>query len=104
MAIRMTCDGAAKPFVCLGIYAPNIPREQQLFWEGVTRDGPRDVKVMLGDFNMVERPGDRNPPHADNQVVVAKLQSYLREKHLMLSWHVTARWSNSDDVGTTPHP
>ena len=25
MAIRMTCDGAAKPFVCLGIYAPNIP-------------------------------------------------------------------------------
>ncbi|PPR05242.1 hypothetical protein CVT24_010458 [Panaeolus cyanescens] len=62
----------------LGIYAPNVAKEQKDFWEDLDKklEKIKDKlrpNVMLGDFNTTENKLDRLLPRNDNRVVVEQL-------------------------------
>ncbi|EPS96358.1 hypothetical protein FOMPIDRAFT_1032406 [Fomitopsis schrenkii] len=77
----------------LGVYAPNDPDLNEFLWEDIrdfyqkpeNRDIPKP-DIMLGDFNLVEEPLDRMPPHKDHQGAVNTLGDLKTLLHLQDGW------------------
>ncbi|KAI6707864.1 hypothetical protein JHW43_009607, partial [Diplocarpon mali] len=69
----------------LGIYAPNQNQALLKFFTTLEAlQGKFDI--VLGDFNMVEAPTDRNPPHSDAPIVVKALRRFIDKHSLEDGW------------------
>ncbi|KAF8456727.1 hypothetical protein BDZ91DRAFT_767407 [Kalaharituber pfeilii] len=60
--------------------------EQSKYLDMLIRDAPKRLVIVAGDFNMVEFPADRNPPHADSPLVAARLAEFLSRGGLTDGW------------------
>ncbi|EPQ51600.1 hypothetical protein GLOTRDRAFT_27271, partial [Gloeophyllum trabeum ATCC 11539] len=74
----------------LNIYAPNDYGTQRDFWQSIqnrweTEDLPH-LDFMVGDFNLVEDPIDRSPPHADPQPTADALRDTRMTLGLVAAW------------------
>ncbi|EPQ60412.1 DNase I-like protein, partial [Gloeophyllum trabeum ATCC 11539] len=74
----------------LNIYAPNDYGEQRDFWERLQAIWDEQClpkpDFMLGDFNLVEDPIDRSPPHADPLPPTDALCDMHLTQHLVDAW------------------
>ncbi|KAJ7044016.1 Endonuclease/exonuclease/phosphatase [Mycena alexandri] len=78
----------------LGVYAPNIPAENEKFWNDIRKwfeNHPRAPKpgVFGGDLNLVEDPIDRLPSRGDSQAAVSALDELKSYLHMMDGWRET---------------
>ncbi|KIJ43385.1 hypothetical protein M422DRAFT_253260 [Sphaerobolus stellatus SS14] len=77
----------------LAIYAPNDQHQNMSFWKDLTkiwkdRALPR-LDILLGDFNSVEDPLDRQPPRKDPTATVEALQEFKAISLLQDGWRQT---------------
>ncbi|KAJ6458145.1 hypothetical protein C8R47DRAFT_1246697, partial [Mycena vitilis] len=85
-------DGS--PLSILGVYAPNVPAENEGFWRSiqawfVAHPRVRRPDVMGGDTNVVEDAMDRLPTKADAAASVAALDDLKTYLRLMDGWRET---------------
>ncbi|KAJ7148028.1 Endonuclease/exonuclease/phosphatase, partial [Mycena crocata] len=93
IVLEMTnVDG--KPFSVLGIYAPNPPGENAVFWKEIQTwfERHRNIRrpdIMVGDTNIVESEIDRLPVHPDNEAAVNALDDLKTYLRLVDGWRET---------------
>ncbi|KAF6749306.1 Endonuclease/exonuclease/phosphatase [Ephemerocybe angulata] len=79
-----------KTITALAVYAPNIQKENERFWNDLDNKyfegGVPRPDILLGDFNMVEEPIDRLPPHGDAIASVERLRALKDRLHLFDGW------------------
>lgn len=69
----------------LGVYGPNTGPSGDLrrFWDELNGAELGKLDVVMGDFNIVLKSEDRNPPHADELAATVALVNFLG-KHRMV--------------------
>lgn len=91
----------ASNLTILAVYAPNLPYENEAFWNDITIEfcennlPPPDI--VLGDFNLVEESIDRLPAHTDNERATSSLADFKSFFHLLDGW----RQHNPTDLAYT---
>ncbi|EPS92773.1 hypothetical protein FOMPIDRAFT_1033892 [Fomitopsis schrenkii] len=90
--IKMKWHGD-KALTLLNVYAPNRSTENARFWESIQEElrARRLARpdVMMGDFNVVEEPGDRLPMREDANTPVQALKTLLRWLELTDGWRMS---------------
>jgi len=85
----------------LVVYAPNHPRDNQLFWEKlaeiIEQDPNLNPDVIIGDLNIVEDGLDRAPGHTDDRGAVEALRALKNQVGVADGW----RRTNPDRRGFT---
>ena len=84
----------------LTVYAPNVPTDNANFWKSITtaikdRTFPMP-DIILGDFNMVEDPQDRLPPHLDASNSTDALLELKMETNLFDGWRTANPYPERD--------
>lgn len=70
----------------LGVYAPARDNHVEFYSELAIAARPYRVKMVLGDFNTVEDPMDRNPAKPDGRQSVSELQALMGQHGLIDGW------------------
>ncbi|KAJ7140523.1 hypothetical protein C8R43DRAFT_819373, partial [Mycena crocata] len=83
-----------KPLSILGIYAPNVPAENEAFWKKIGQwytDHPnvRKPDLMGRDTNIVESAEDRLPARSDTNGAVSALDDLKTQLGLVDGWRDT---------------
>ncbi|KZT25978.1 DNase I-like protein, partial [Neolentinus lepideus HHB14362 ss-1] len=77
-------------FTILNIYAPNDYAQHSEFWHKIsaywTDNNLPKPDFMVGDFNIVEDPIDRSPPHSDPILATAALRDARISLSLIDAW------------------
>ena len=83
--------GQGETLRILNIYAPNAPAKNEAFWTNLktkTKENTPDIKIMLGDCNIVEDAIDRLPAHLDDEKAVEALRNFRSEFDLKDGWRL----------------
>lgn len=72
----------------VNVYGPNVQAESAIFWKHLQTQGPADVDIMLGDFNVVEDGIDRIPVRTESGGALSALQDLLAELRLEDGWRI----------------
>ncbi|KAI5779173.1 hypothetical protein DFH27DRAFT_489263, partial [Peziza echinospora] len=89
LGIALTLDSDTAPkrkLKVMGVYCPNTAQKQVSFFESIPPHTLKGLKLLAGDFNMVEHTYDRNPPHADAPQTVRRLGSLVMSRGLKDAW------------------
>ncbi|KAA1474321.1 DNase I-like protein, partial [Dentipellis sp. KUC8613] len=79
----------------INIYAPNDESEHPAFWKNLvdrwreTQPQDRLPDMMMGDFNLVEDPIDRSPPHPNADAATTALRDARHTLKLQDAWRHT---------------
>ena len=73
----------------LGVYAPQRDDHEEFYNEIAEATRTYRVKMILGDFNTVESPTDRNPSRRDERLAVQALQACMGQHDLIDGWRAT---------------
>lgn len=89
LGIKCKIEGAKRPTRLLGVYAPNVETENVRFLAGLSSGVAARAHLILGDFNRVEAPIDRNPHRKEDVRVIEAIRGLTVVRGLIDGWRET---------------